>query len=113
DADRVRADGQALAHRKGFGLHFPLETWPADWGKSTIVRDGWRSASPARTSSAASTHSSGTQAMCVITFVRRREPSSARRSAASLRSIAETVSSAVATEGPPGIGTANQPNPCE
>ena len=39
-------------------------------GNKTIVRDGWRSARPASTSSAASTHSGGTQAVCVITLVR-------------------------------------------
>ena len=39
-------------------------------GTSTIVLDGCRSARPARTSSAASTQASGTQATCVITLVR-------------------------------------------
>ena len=39
-------------------------------GKSTIVREGCRSASPESTSSAISTQASGTHAMCVMTLVR-------------------------------------------
>ena len=34
------------------------------------MRDGWRSSMPSSVRSAASSHSGGTQAMCVITLVR-------------------------------------------
>ena len=70
-------------------------TWrrPPSWGKAStetlasipstaegsgnrrIPREGWRSRSPARVSTAASRHSAGTQARWVMTLVRRSGPS--------------------------------------
>ena len=54
------------------------------------MRDGWRSAMPASAARACSRHSSGTQAMCVITDVRmfggRPGAAVAARSCASARS---------------------------
>src|SRR5437867_3426718 len=82
-------------------------------GERTIVRDGWRSASPERTSSAASTHSGGTHAVCVITLVRwygASAPGATRRSAIA-SSISRIVPSVTATEAPLAVPTPGNRRP--
>ena len=101
DADRLDADLAALAQRVGARPRRSprCPSSASGSGTSTIVREGWRSARPASTSSAASTHCVGTQAMCVITLVRwiGSPVCGSTRRRASSRSISEIVPSAVAT----------------
>src|SRR5207248_6301789 len=82
-------------------------------GNSTTVRDGCRSARPLSTSSAASTHSGGTQAVCVITLVRWYGDSTPGtvRSDASSRSMSRTVVNACATTAPPAAPTSGNRRP--
>jgi len=71
DPDRLGADLPAFPRRKDLDVDPGLEPVVLiGLGNETIVRDGWRSASPDSTSSAASIHSGGTHAVWVITLVR-------------------------------------------